>query len=234
MKGKIIIIEGTDCSGKQTQSERLTENLINVLNKKAIKFQFPRYDTPTGKIIGGPYLGKASICPGFFEEGASNVPGKVAALYFAADRLYNIGEVLEYVDKGYYVILDRYVESNMAYQGGKIENDKARHEMYRFLEKLEYDLLGLPKADIKIFLHMPYEYACELKRNRQEAPDQLESDEHGLKTAEKAYLEIAKMYSFKTISCVKNNKIKSIDEISKEVFDYVKEKINENSHINTL
>lgn len=222
MKGKIIIIEGTDCSGKQTQSERLTKNIIEKLNKKAIKFQFPRYDTPTGRIIGGPYLGKPDMGEGYFKEGAPNVPAKVAALYFAADRYYNINEIKQHIDKGYIVVLDRYVESNMAFQGGKIFEKKKRYEMYEFLSKLEYELLGLPKADIKIFLHMPYDYACELKKSRKELPDQHERDEKILRNAEKSYIEIAKEYSYKTISCVSAKKIKTIDQIADEVFEYVK------------
>ena len=106
MRGKLIVIEGTDCSGKQTQTELLQKRL-NDLNLNCIRIDFPRYDTPTGKIVGGPYLGKPEICDSFFLEGAVNVDPKVASLYYAADRKYNIGEVNEYLDKGYFVILDR-------------------------------------------------------------------------------------------------------------------------------
>lgn len=84
MKGKIIVIEGTDCSGKETQSKKLIERL----NKEGIKteyFSFPQYNTPTGRIVGGPYLGKSYICECWFPEGAINVDPKVASLYYAAD-----------------------------------------------------------------------------------------------------------------------------------------------------
>jgi dTMP kinase len=226
MKGKLIVIEGTDCSGKQTQTKLLLENL-NKLGKKAIAFQFPRYDTPTGKIIGGPYLGKPAIGEGFFPEGAPSVPGKVASLYFLADRAYNAPQLKEYLDDGYIVILDRYVESNMAFQGGKILDKQKRYEMYDFLQKLEYDLYELPKPDIKVFLYMPYEQACILKQNREEAPDQLEKDEAILKDAESAYKEIASIYNFVTVPCVQNNQIKTTTQISKEVLSAVTERLNE-------
>ena len=92
-KGKLIVIEGTDCSGKGTQSELLYQKLVSD-GLNVYKTSFPMYDTPTGKIIGGPYLGKEHICLGWFKEGANNVPAKVASLYYAADRLYNINIML--------------------------------------------------------------------------------------------------------------------------------------------
>ena len=103
MKGKIIVVEGTDCSGKETQSKMLEERL-NKEGKKCIRFSFPMYDTPTGRIVGGAYLGKPEISEGFFPEGAPNVDPRVSCLYYAADRKYNMGKALEYLDKGYYVI----------------------------------------------------------------------------------------------------------------------------------
>lgn len=156
MKGKLIVIEGTDCSGKQTQTELLQKRL-NDLNLNCIRIDFPRYDTPTGKIVGGPYLGKPEVCPSYFTEGAVNVDPKVASLYYAADRKYNIGKVIEYLDKGYFVILDRYTTSNLAHQGSKILDKDERFNMYQWIDKLEFWLLELPKPDVAIFLHMPYE-----------------------------------------------------------------------------
>ena len=64
------------------------------------------YDTPTGKIIGGPYLGKSYICDGWFPETAPNVDPKVSSLYYAADRKYNIHKVLDAINAGYNVILE--------------------------------------------------------------------------------------------------------------------------------
>ena len=61
MKGKIIVVEGTDCSGKETQSKMLEERL-NKEGKKCIRFSFPMYDTPTGRIVGGAYLGRSTKC----------------------------------------------------------------------------------------------------------------------------------------------------------------------------
>ena len=88
MAGKIIVIEGTDCSGKETQSKLLEEKL-NSKGKKCVKFNFPMYDTPTGKIVGGSYLGRKEIGESLFSEGAVKVDPHVTCLYYAADRKYN-------------------------------------------------------------------------------------------------------------------------------------------------
>jgi dTMP kinase len=221
MKGKLIVIEGTDCSGKETQSKLLVKNL----EKEGIKvfcMGFPRYDTPTGKIVGGCYLGKPEIGESFFTEGATNVDPKVACLYYAADRKYNMKEAMEYLEKGYYVILDRYTTSNMGHQGGKIHDKDERFNMYQWIDRLEYWLLELPKPDVTIFLHMPYEYSLELKKNREFLDEHEKSPEH-LKNAETAYIELSELYNWKKIECVKDGKIKTIEEISKEVLALVKE-----------
>ena len=218
---KLIVIEGTDCSGKETQSKLLVESLTNQ-NKKAVYLTFPNYNSPTGKIIGGPYLGKEEICKSYFKEGASHVDAKVASLYFAADRYYNLQQIIDYLNKDYIVIMDRYVSSNMAHQGGKIKDKEKRYEMYQWLEKLEYELLGLIKPDITIFLHMPSEYTKDLKKNRISL-DEHEKDEEHLKQAELAYLELKDKYNFITIDCVENNKIKTIEEMHNEILNVIKE-----------
>lgn len=220
MKGKIIVIEGTDCSGKETQSKKLIERL----NKEGIKteyFSFPQYNTPTGRIVGGPYLGKSYICECWFPEGAINVDPKVASLYYAADRRYNVGKINEMLDNGINVILDRYVYSNMAHQGGKLKDQNERFKMFEWLETLEFGLLELPHADIKLFLHVPYEVSNELKKSRTELPDQHEMSEEHLKNSEKAYLEIVGKYNFKKFECNDGNKIRPIEDINNEIYNYI-------------
>lgn len=222
MKGKLIVIEGTDCSGKQTQTE-LLEARLKSLNYQCIRIDFPRYDTPTGKIVGGPYLGKPGICKSYFTEGAVNVDPKIASLYYAADRKYNISTVNDYLEKGYYVILDRYTTSNLAHQGSKINDKDERFNMYQWIDKLEYWLLELPKPDITIFLHMPYEYAKELKKNRT-ALDEHEKDENHLRHAEACYLELKGLYNWEYINCIEDNKIRTIESINNDVLKIVLDK----------
>ena len=220
MKGKLIVIEGTDCSGKETQTKMLVEKLENE-NIKCERFSFPNYDSPTGKIVGGPYLGKEYICDGWFDEGAPNVDPKVSSLYYAADRKYNINKIQELIDKGTNVILDRYLYSNFAHQGGKIKDKEKRVSMYKWLEKLEFELLELPQADIKVFLHMPYEVSLELKKSRVEGMDQHEKSKDHLIMAENAYKEIAELYNFKTIECNKGLSPRKIEDINEDLYNYI-------------
>lgn len=218
--GKLILIEGTDCSGKETQS-KLLKNKIEKDKKTCVYFSFPNYDSPTGKIVGGPYLGKEEISHSYFSEGAVNVNPKVASLYFAADRLYNLETLKKLLKENDYVILDRYTYSNMAHQGGKEKNKNKRCEIYDFIYELEFNLLNLIKPDLVIFLHMPLKYAIELRKNR-ESLDEHEKSSNHLKMAETSYLELKDRYNFKYVSCIKNNKIRSIDDINEEIYDLIR------------
>ena len=223
-RGKLIVIEGTDCSGKETQSNMLIERL-NQDGISVSKFSFPAYDTPTGRIVGGPYLGKSYICDGWFKEDAVNVDPKVASLYYAADRKYNIDLIEKQLANGVNVILDRYIYSNMAHQGGKIGDKEERTKMYKWLEVLEFELLELPHADIRIFLHMPYEASLALKAGRIEALDEHERNKEHLVKTETAYVELAKKYNFSTIECTNKNGVRTIEDIHAELYNYVKKKI---------
>ena len=221
MQGKIIVIEGTDCSGKETQSILLEEKLKKS-KKKCIRFSFPMYDTPTGRIVGGDYLGKPEISPSLFKEGAVNVDPHVVCLYYAADRKYNMPKIEEYLKKGYYVILDRYTTSNLAHQGSKIKDPDERFNMYQWIDKLEYWLLKLPKPDITIFLHVPFENTIELRKNREFIDEHEKSEEH-LKSAEKAYIELSELYNWKRIECIKNGQLRPIEDINEEILQIIDE-----------
>ena len=219
MRGKIIVIEGTDCSGKETQTKKLEEKL----KEKGIKckrFDFPMYNTPTGKIIGGCYLGNKEIGECIFEEGPLGVDPEVVCLYYAADRKYNMPKIMKYLEKGYFVILDRYTTSNLAHQGSKIKDKDERFRMYQWIDKLEYWLLQLPKPDKTIYLHMPYQMSLELSKNRKNLDEHEKSVEH-LKQAEEAYIELSELYNWDKIECMVNNKLKSIEEINEEILKII-------------
>ena len=223
MKGKLIVIEGTDCSGKETQTKLLVKYLKEK-NTKVFTMSFPNYDSPTGKIVGGPFLGKRYISEGFFPEGAPNVDPRVSSLYYAADRLYNLPIIQKKLKEGYTVILDRYVYSNMAHQAGKEDDEEKRLALYNFNATLEFDLLGLPKADKVIFLYMPVEGARALRANRPETLDQNEMDEKYLLKSQRAYLELSKLFNYIQIDCFKDGKVRSIEDISKDVIRAYKKK----------
>ncbi len=218
--GMIVVIEGTDCSGKATQSKLLEERL-NKEGKKCVRISFPRYETPTGRIVGGPYLGKTDICPTYFESPVKLDP-KISCLYYAADRLYSAKEIRQYVEEGYVVLLDRYTTSNLAHQGCKIEDKDERFYMYQWIDKLEYWLLDLPKPDRTIFLHVPYEFSAQLEKNRSVTDEHEKSPEH-LKHAELAYIELSELYNWDKIECIKHNKLRTIEDIHEEIYKLVTE-----------
>ena len=226
MQGKIIVVEGTDCSGKETQSKLLEERL-NSIGKKCVRFDFPNYESPTGKIIGGAYLGKSEIGPSFFKEGAVNVEPHVVCLYYAADRKYAMPEIEKYLNDDYYVILDRYTTSNLAHQGSKIHDKDERFNMYQWIDKLEYWLLGLPKPDKTIFLHVPLENTLELRKNRKSIDEHEKSPEY-LKRAEESYLELSELYNWDKIECIRNNKLRSVEDINNEIMKIIEKMDEEN------
>lgn len=224
-KGKIITIEGTDCSGKETQSKMLYNKLLKD-GYNIVRESFPMYSTPTGKIVGGHYLGKKCLGEPYFKEGADKVDYKVASCYFAADRRYNYKKIFEeLICNGTNIIFDRYVESNMAHQGGKILDINERYKAYQFIHDLEYNLMELKKPDATIFLYMPYEYSLLLRKSRSEKPDQHESNPKHLQCAERAYLELEKIYNFKRVNCIENGTIRTPKDIHEEVYEKVKKLI---------
>lgn len=219
MAGKIIVIEGTDGSGKETQSV-LLEKRLNSQGIKCVKLSFPMYDTPTGKIVGGAYLGKEGIGSSYFKEGSINVDPHIACLYYAADRKYNIEKVNKLIENDYYVILDRYTPSNLAHQGSKIKDQEERFNMYQWIDKLEYWLLKLPKPDKTILLYVPYEYTNKLRQDRL-FEDEHEASEDHLKNAEQAYIELSELYNWNKIDCIKDGKLRDIEDINDEIISII-------------
>lgn len=226
-RAKIIVIEGTDGSGKETQSKKAEKYLIDK-GFKVKRYSFPIYNSPTGKIVGASYLGKPELGESVFPETSASVDPIVSSLYYAADRRYNfLKEIEAEIYKNDYVILDRYTTSNMGHQAGKAKTKKEKDKILYFIEKLEFDLCELPRPDIVVFLHMPYEATIELRKDRV-AGDGNENNPEHLINAEKTYLYIAKKYNWKSINCIKTKKytslndLKTIDEISLEVIDAIK------------
>ena len=233
-RAKILVIEGTDGSGKETQSKKLYDYLIDI-GVKVKRYSFPIYESSTGKIVGGPYLGKTEICESYFDETSANVDPLVSSLYYAADRRYNfLKEIESEIYNNDIIILDRYVTSNMGHQASKAKNEEERNKILKFIETLEFDLCELPRPDKVIFLHMPFEAAKELRKGRAYT-DGNESNEQHLRNAENTYVKIAKMYNWDYINCIKTNEfkelsdIKSIDEINNEIKELVNTLLNDKS-----
>jgi len=191
-RGKLIVIDGTDGSGKATQ----TKLLVDYLKKKKCRVKyidFPRYYSSFHGGMVGRYL------RGEF-GGLSEVDPYLASLTYALDRLTAKEELEDWLRAGNIIVANRYTSSNMAHQTARIKKSK-REKFLRWLVEMEYKVHKLPKEDITIFLHLPVEmgqklvdkkgkraYLAEKKRDLHEA-----NLKH-LKEAEKMYLELAKKF----------------------------------------
>ena len=214
--GKIIVIEGVNDSGKETQSKLLAKTLKQE-GYKVVEFSFPMYKSPTGKIFKDCVLGKNGN--GYFEEGYENLDPYVVCLYTAADRKYHKEKIEKYLKNDYIVILNRYTSSNMAHQGSRYSDSEERFYMYQWIDKLEYWLLKLPKPDCTILLKVPAKYLNQL--SEKQVAFNFQEDIFDQDSVLKAYIELSELYNWDSIDCVSNNKMKSGEEIHEEIMKIV-------------
>ena len=218
--GKLIAIDGVDASGKQTHAEILFEKLKK-MGKKVRLISFPAYDKPSSALVK-MYLS------GDFGEKPEDVSAYAASTFFAADRFstYRTDWGKDYEDDTI-IIADRYVSSNMIHQASKLKKED-RSEFLDWLDNFEYNIYSLPRPDITVFLDMPPEFGAELMRERENKfSGESEKDIH---ERNKEYLKesydnacfVAEKYNWQRIPCVKDGKIRTIEEINEEVFELVK------------
>lgn len=220
--GKLIVIEGTDSSGKETQTKRLYERLEKIV-KNVKKISFPNYDSPACEPVK-MYLA------GDFGDSALDINPYPISTMFAIDRYasYKI-EWENFYREGGVIVTDRYTTSNMVHQASKIEDETKKNEYLIWLEDLEYNRIGIPKPDLVIFLNMPTEMAVKLmqdRKNKITGEEQKDIHEKNISYLKKSYenaCEIAKKQNWQEIKCVENAKLKTIDEIESEIFSLVKE-----------
>lgn len=215
MNGKLYVIEGVDGSGKATQAELLYQALL-AEGKPVRKVSFPDYDSPSSSLIK-MYLN------GEFGTDPQSVNAFATSVFFAVDRFASFRkDWQEFYQNGGIIIADRYVTSNLVHQAGKI-TDAAEKEYYiQWLSDLEYNIFGLPKPDCVIFLDMPPAYSLKLRQQGGELKQGLTADIH---EADQTYLQnayqnaigIAKHQAWHTISCVADDKIRTIEEIHAEI-----------------
>ena len=181
-RGKFIAIEGTDGSGKTGQFERFILALPESV--KIGTLDFPRYGEPSSyfvqKYLSGKYGGE--------------VGPYAASLFYALDRFDAKLKILQWFEEERLVVANRYVASNMGYQGAKLVSKGEREKFYRWLYALEYETLGIPKPDLNIVLHVPAEIASELITKSGRQKDIHEIDTAYQKRAEEVYLEIASLF----------------------------------------
>jgi len=214
MKGKLIVIEGTDGSGKKTQTALLTERLRNG-GHKVKTISFPQYGKRSAKKVEDYLAGKFGP-PGELD------PYKVSPFY-AEDRLGAAPEIKKALEAGETVVLDRYIDSNVGHQGGKIADPTEREEFIKWLYDYEYKKLGIPKPDLTLILRVPYKITLKLMEGRGGAKDGHEADKEHLRNAEAAYLWLAakRPKDHRIIECVRGEEILPPEDIHRMVYEAV-------------
>lgn len=202
------------------------------LKKEGFKIEtidFPQYEKPSSyfvrEYLNGNYGTSKEISP------------YKASIFYALDRFSAGKQISEWLKQGKVVISNRYVASNMGHQGAKIKRKGEKKKLFEWLDELEYDILGIPKPDLNIFLHMPAPIAQKLvdKKGAREYTKGVKRDIHEadlrhLRQAEQTYLYMVETFPkyFKIVECVKDGRILSWNEIHRGVWDMTKKILNKN------
>ena len=219
---KLIVIEGVDSSGKATQSELLKKRLDS-MGKKVVSVEFPNYGSESSSVVK-MYLN------GDFGTDPNAVSPYAASMLFAVDRFASVKATWkELFSNGNVVIADRYTTSNMVHQASKISDLNQKSEFLDWLYDLEYTKLSLPEPDMVVFLDMPVENARQLMANRankinnSDVKDIHESNEEYLRQSYNNAVFVAEKYKWNIVHCAKDGVVRSIDDISDEIIENVKQ-----------
>lgn len=223
--GILIAIEGTDSSGKQTQSEKLYAALCE-MGIKARLVSFPAYESDSSALVKMYLAGEFGTDP-------KDVNAYAASTFYAMDRFATFrkdwGE--DYND-GTVIIADRYVPSNLIHQASKIDNEAEKDEFICWLSELEYGHLGLPRPDATIFLDMPTETAQKLmaeRANKIDNSDKKDIHERNGEYLKKSYDNakgIADKLGWNVIPCAdENGNVRAISDISRDILAIAKSKM---------
>ncbi len=223
-KGKLIVIDGTDGSGKATQVA-LLEKRLKKEGKKVKVVDFPEYY----KNFFGGFI---AHCLREQYYNWVNVHPKIASIAYAADRWESSEEIKKWLNKGYVVIANRYVSSNQIHQGGKITNSKKRKEFLKWLDQMEYQVFKIPRPDAVVFLEVPIKFTQKMmvERDQKHARQYLrrktdvhENDVKFLENSRQSALKLVKeLNNFIKISCVKGSSMRTREDIHEEVYGQAK------------
>jgi dTMP kinase len=221
-KGKLIVIDGGDGSGKTTQAELLVQFLKE--KKVPVKYvDFPQYyksfhGKTVAKFLRGEFGSMNEISP------------YLASLAYALDRASIKREMDEFLAQGGIIVANRYATSNMAHQAAKCKTEKEQTEFLKWVYELEYKVHKIPKENLVIYLHVPWKESLELTQSRGDREylkgmkqDIAEKDLEHRKASEEMYLALSKKHRhWKTVECIENGKLLSREEIFNHVLALVK------------
>lgn len=221
-KGKLIVIDGLDGSGKATQTKLLLARLKKEGYKVAVT-DFPQYyNSFFGKMVGRYLSG---------EFGKINqVSPYLASILYALDRWQAKEKMQKWLKEGRIIVSNRYVSANQIHQTAKIKGERDKEKFLKWLDEMEYRVFGIPKPDLILYLNIPFQigqrlvikkgtrgYIGGIKR------DIHERDKKHLSEAQKQCFALAKKFThWREIKCIKNSKILSKNNITEEVWRVVK------------
>ena len=213
MKGKLIVLEGIDGSGKETQSN-LLEKKLKEKGREVMHISFPDYESPSSALVK-MYL------KGDFGKNPEDVNPYAASLFYAVDRFASYRmKWKDFYEKGGIVIADRYTTSNMVHQMTKYEDEVKRKDFLSWLEKTEYGELELPRPDLVILLDIPLAVTENLVKERAKKGGSMDIHEQHLDYLRKchdAYRQLVALYHWKRIPCTEEGRLRSIEDIGKDV-----------------
>ena len=223
-KGKLIVIDGTDGSGKATQVDILRQRLKK--EGYTVKLlDFPEYY----KNFFGAFIGH---CLSEQYYNWLNVHPKIASIAYAADRWESSNEIQNWLKKGYIILANRYVSANQIHQGGKISNTNKRSAFIQWLDKMEYEIFKIPRPDAVFYLNVPMSVILKLIKERNKKTfraymgkrkDIVEGNISYLTNSTKSALWLAKTQKgWIKIECTKNNELRTREDIHKEIYAKVK------------
>lgn len=223
-KGKFIVIEGTDGSGKATQTSLLKDRLIKE-GKSVELIDFPQYsETFFGKMVGRFLKGEFG--------GLSQVDPHLTSLTYAGDRWQAKEKIYRWLEQGSTVLANRYTGANMGFQTARIPEER-REEFLSWLDELEYGVYGIPREDVVIFLHVPVDIGQKLleKKGHRDyvggnKKDINESDLEYQKEVEKVYFKLVDKYPhwFLVECCDKEGNLMPPVEIHELVYNALRER----------
>ena len=221
MVGKLIVIDGTDGSGKATQTELLLERLRRD-GYRVECADFPQYGKRSAAMVEDYLNGKFGT--------VKEVGPYRASIFYAIDRFAASFQIRQWLEEGKIVISNRYVSANMGHQAGTILDSKERDQYLEWLHHLEFEIFKIPRPDATILLYMPPAIGQTLvdkKGNREyvhgNKRDILESDLEHLNNAAQAYLYCAKKFNWPIVHCAPANKLLSKEQIHEELYKKLKE-----------
>ena len=218
MRGTLIVLEGTDGSGKATQAKLLLRELA-ARGVNCREIDFPRY--------GSPFAEPANL---YLHGALGGRPGDVnacaASVMFAVDRFASYKEDWGgFYEAGGVVVANRYTTSNAVHQASKLERAE-REAFLSWLFDLEYRRLELPEPDLVVYLDLPVELTERLLRARRERThtraDIHEQDEAYLRSCRKNAREIARDLGWRRIDCSRNGDLRTPEDIHREVWELVR------------